>query len=375
MMPKIAVITSSRADYWLLRPLISTLHQSKNFILFLSGEHLEGSSLDKIKKDGFIVNELVECLPKDDSYFEMTKAIARGISNFSNMLKKYTPDIFVLLGDRFEIFAAAISAYTLKIPIAHIHGGEVTHGALDDGFRHAISKLASIHFVSHDEYKKRLTRMGESPDKVYTVGAIGLDNLDKVQFQDSTSFYNKYEFLKNRNYFLLTLHSSTLCSETIENQIEIVIESLNAFKNFDVVITQSNRDPGGLYLNKRWLEWSKQQDNIYFIPVLGDDYLTAAFHANIIIGNSSSGILEIPYLNKPVLNLGNRQDGRIMPQGVYSTDFNALKIKQSIQYILDNYSQSEQIYGKAGSVSKSIYDVLTQLPLDNLIYKKFYDAS
>jgi UDP-hydrolysing UDP-N-acetyl-D-glucosamine 2-epimerase len=374
IMRKVAVITSSRADYFLLKPLISQLQKSDNLILLASGEHLIGPGMDKIQNDQFCSVQAVECLPKDDSFLEMTKAIARGVNNFSEVFEQSQQDITLLLGDRFEIFAAATASYALKIPIAHIHGGEVTHGALDDGFRHAISKMANLHFVSHEQYRNRLLRMGEMPERVYTVGAIGLDNINISQYKDNESFFKKYSFLENKDYFLFTLHASTLCEEDIETQVAAVIQALDSFnKDFNILVTQSNRDPGGLYLNKKWTEWANQKDSIYFIPILGDDYLTAAFYSKIVIGNSSSGILEVPYLNRPVLNIGNRQEGRIIPKGVYSVGFNVDAIRLSLGKILKTYDESEQVYGTPGQISKRIYDILANTSSNNLIYKKFHD--
>ncbi|MBP6060435.1 MAG: UDP-N-acetylglucosamine 2-epimerase (hydrolyzing) [Candidatus Pacebacteria bacterium] len=373
-MSKIVVVTGSRAEYWLLRPLLSKLKAAGCLKLLVTGEHLQGPGLEKIRADGFIVDKEVECLLKEDSYLEMGKAISRGISHFSDVFSEIKPNIVVLLGDRYEIFSAAVAAYSLKIPIAHIHGGEVTHGALDDGFRHTISKMAGLHFVSHESYRQRLIKMGENPEKIHTVGAIGLDNLDVSQYENNETFFKKYPFLKNKDYFLLTLHASTRCDENIESQAKAVIQALDSFKNFHVLVTQSNIDPGGLYLNEQWNQWSHQKDNIHFVPILGDDYLVAAAYASVVIGNSSSGILEAPYLNRPVLNLGNRQDGRVMPKGVYTEKFDSEAIQLSLEKILNTYDGSEQVYGAPGQVVSKIYDILTGTFFSNLIYKKFYDA-
>jgi UDP-hydrolysing UDP-N-acetyl-D-glucosamine 2-epimerase len=373
-MNKIAVVSSSRADYWLLKPLLSKLKKSKNLELFISGENVQLPSIEKIQQDGFKISEIVECLSVDDSYVEMAKAIARGVINFSDVLSSSKPDIIVLLGDRFEIFATAVAAYSLKIPIAHIHGGEVTHGALDDGFRHAISKMAGLHFTSHEDYKNRLLRMGEMPERVHVVGAIGLDTLDLSTNNDDESFFKKYSFLKNNPYILLTLHSSTLGEEDIEMQATSLIKALNNYKDFNILITQSNRDPGGVFLNHKWGEWASSNSNVHFVSTLGDDYLKAVSYAQIIIGNSSSGILEVPYLNKPVINIGNRQDGRIFPRGVYAVAFDEKKIRSAMDNILKTYEGSDRIYGKPGYVSEKIYDILMTTQIDDIVYKKFYDA-
>lgn len=372
-MRKIAIVTGARAEYWLLRPLISKLCK-KNLSLLVTGEHLRGDGLKKIKEDGFSIDFTAECLAESDDYFAMAQATSRGISNFATAFEKCTPDIVVLLGDRYETYAAASAAYILKIPIAHIHGGEVTHGALDDGFRHAISKMASLHFVSHDEYKKRLLRMGEMPNRVYVVGAIGLDNLDFNKIMDKKIFFEKYNLSMNKDYFLFTLHSTTLTNYTIEEQAKKVIQALQKFTDFNIVITRSNFDPGGAYLNMKWAEWGEKEENVQFIPVLGDDYLSAVFYSKVVIGNSSSGVIEVPYLDRPVINIGNRQAGRITPKGVQTVDFDSFEIQSNIERILNNYTGSEKIYGDFGGVAHKIYDQLCNNSLEEIIYKRFHDV-
>ncbi len=372
---KIAVITGSRAEYWLLRPLISKLKASNMLCLMVTGEHLKGPGLEKIKNDQFKVEQTVECLSLDDSYLAMTKAIARGIANFADAFNEHKPDIIVLLGDRYETFAAATAAFTLKIPIAHIHGGELTHGALDDGFRHAISKLANLHFTSHDIYKSRLMRMGADPASVHMVGAIGLDNLFQFKPNSECEFFANYPSLRKNNYFLLTLHSTTRSRESSEIQAEQVCDALNKFPDYQIVITQSNCDPDGILLNKIWSQWADKEKRVHFIPILGDDYLHIAYFSKLVIGNSSSGILEIPYLNRPVLNIGDRQKGRVFPRGVYQADFNAESIIKIINEILTSYSDSEKLYGMPGEISAAIATTLESVPLESLIYGKFYDAN
>lgn len=373
-MNKIALITGSRAEYWLLRPLMLRLKDLQSFMLFVTGEHLLGPGLEKIKTDKFDVKEQIKCLSDGDSYLAMAQAISSGISNFSHAFNQHNPDIIVLLGDRYETFAAAAAAYSLKIPIAHIHGGEVTHGALDDGFRHAISKMSALHFVCHDEYRNRLIRMGENPDNIYNVGAIGLDNLFEFEPNKDGLIFNEHPFLKTDKYFLLTLHSSTLSAESAESQADELISALSRFPEYKIVVTQSNRDPDGILLNNKWLEWTAKNKNVTFIPILGDDYLHVASYSELVIGNSSSGILEIPYLGRPVINIGTRQDGRIFPKGVFCTSFSAVDIVDTIKYALTTYEKSGKIYGTPGSISEKIYRVLSSISTENLIYKRFYDA-
>jgi UDP-hydrolysing UDP-N-acetyl-D-glucosamine 2-epimerase len=374
-MRKIAIVTGSRAEYWLLRPLIKKLQESlPETILFVTGDHLITPGLDKFNDHNLRIAETVECLSKDNTYLAMARAISEGIKGFAEAYMKYKPHLIVLLGDRYEIFSAASAAYALKIPIAHLHGGEVTHGALDDGFRHSISKMASLHCVAHDVYKQRLMKMGEDPARIHTVGAIGLDNIKKDFSKCKTDLWKRYPELENKKYFVLTLHASTLGYEKYTHQADCVIQALEIFPEYKIVITRSNYDPDGYSLNKIWENWAQENPSILFVPTLGDDYLTIAACASVVIGNSSSGILEVPYLDIPVVNIGNRQDGRIFPKGVFSVDFHRNEIIHAIQDALNFEEESEKIYGASGTVIQNIYNVLLANLDNDLIYKKFYDA-
>jgi GDP/UDP-N,N'-diacetylbacillosamine 2-epimerase (hydrolysing) len=376
-MSKIAVITGNRADYWLLRPLMSLLQASQRTELSIiaTGAHLKDNGLQVIEKDGFKVAAVVECSPQEDTHFSMTQAIATGIHGFASTFQDLSPDLVVLLGDRFETLTAAISAYGQKIPIAHIHGGEVTFGSLDEGFRHAISKFSHIHFVSHQSYADRLIRMGEAPETVHVVGAIGLDNLANLEVKQKDHLLEELS-LPSGDYILVTLHSSTLDDKPSNERATALIEALDSFKENAILITMSNPDPGGQILNTMWQEWSNQQpERVFLIPTLGDNYLQMVAHAQIVIGNSSSGILEVPYLDTPVINIGKRQEGRVMPDGIIQSDYNATSIRNAIQSCkLGLKSKSSRIYGTPGDVAPKICRVLEATSFNNIIYKKFYDA-
>jgi UDP-hydrolysing UDP-N-acetyl-D-glucosamine 2-epimerase len=375
-MHKICVVTGNRAEYWLLRPLMRLLNDSEalKLILIATGDHLKGDGIQKICQDGFTINAEVKCCSDDDTYLSMTTAIGKGIQNFAQAYALLKPDIVILLGDRFEILAAAVAAYGQKIPIAHIHGGELTFGALDEGFRHTISKLSHLHFVSHLTYKKRLIRMGETPQTVFVVGAIGLDNLAQFQAKPRRELFRELA-LNEGKYFLFTLHSSTLDNTSMDKAAKEVMKALEEFQDYKIVITQSNMDPGGQFLNSLWKKWQTEQPHrIHFIPTLGDNYLHMVFHSELVIGNSSSGILEVPYLNKLVINIGQRQKGRIFPQGVFQAGYNINEIKEQISFALSNPSfETSKIYGIPGNIAFSIYEILKNHDLQSLTYKVFYD--
>lgn len=373
-MSKVVVVTSSRADYWLLRPLMEKLRALGKLELVISGMNLDPQMQAQIHKDGFVIAQSVECTIKQDLHLEVAHAISRGVASFAQVFTKINPELIVLLGDRYEIFAAAIAAYTIGIPIAHIHGGEVTAGALDEGYRHSISKMSHMHFVSHEEYKKRLMRMGEHPANVHLVGAIGLDHLSHVDFSQEPALFNLYPQLRTNDYVLLTLHSSTLVKEDSAASAECIIEALNAFPELSVIITSANNDPGGSIINAKWKEWHSKRANVILAPTLGDDYLKIAKRAKLTLGNSSSGILEIPYLNCPVINIGLRQKGRILPTGVYQCDFDVVQLQETIRKVMFEHKHSHKIYGEPGTISEKIIQVIKQIDSNQLQYKEFFDA-
>ncbi len=377
-MRNIVVVTGNRAEYWLLRPLMTLLKNSPdiNLHLVVTGEHLLGPGLQKIQYDGFMVSTTVKCLTTNDSHAAMTQAISKGVAGFGILFEKERPDIVVLLGDRSETFAAAMAAYTQKIPIAHLHGGEVTHGALDEGMRHMTSKMASLHFVSHQKYKERLIRMGESPYAIHLVGTLAVENLFNFKPKKREELFKDQPNFINDDYFLVTFHPPTLDDIDLEVQANNIINALNFYPDCKIIITASNSDPGGRKLNEIWNEWALVTGGrVLVVPALGDNYLHVAFYASLVIGNSSSGVIEIPYFDKPIINIGKRQIGRIFPTNVTQVNPCAESIKTAVaQQLTMTKNIHEKIYGTPGIVSQKIVDVLRTAPLQSLVYKEFYDA-
>ena len=379
-MRKICIVTSNRADYWLLRPLLRRFRDSKSVSLQIiaAGAHLSdefGKTVDFIRSDGFSIDSEVECLPRADDHLAMIDAMSRGVSGFARVFQKLHPDMIVILGDRFEIFAAAQAAYCLKIPIAHLYGGELTQAALDDGFRHANSKFSHLHFVAHPEYKTRLTRMGEQPDRIWVVGTIGIDSMNEFKPVSKLEISQSLNFDLDK-YILLTYHPSTLDDISSDVLPGNVIRALNEFPEYQVLITQSNPDPMGRQLNEIWSRYSKQYSKrICFTQTLGDYYLSVVYYSQCVLGNSSSGILEVPYLGKRTINIGKRQLGRIFPTSVLQVNHNVDAIVEAISISLQSATpEPEQIYGKPGTVANAIAEVLEQVSLDGLICKEFYDG-
>lgn len=379
-MRKVCVVTSNRAEYWLLKPLLLHLQNSQHIQLQLvvAGAHLSsefGGTVNLIKEERFLIDSEVECLPESDDALGMIEAITKGVSGFSRAFQKLAPDIIVILGDRFETFAAAQAAYCLKIPLAHLHGGELTQAALDEGFRHAISKFSQLHFVSHPEYKSRLMRMGEQPDRIWVTGAIGIDHMNDFIPLSKSTLSQKIKFNLDQ-YILFTYHPSTLDNISQELIAKNLIKVFAQFPQYQLLITQTNPDPAGRFLNEYWRNYAAANpERVCFTHALGDYYHSAIYHSQCVVGNSSSGILEVPYLEKRAVNIGQRQTGRIFPNSVLQVGYDAEDIQKGILLALQDPNPNvEQVYGKPGNIAAMILGILEKIALDNLVYKEFYDG-
>ncbi len=383
---KICVVTCSRADYWLLKELITLLHQDKHIDLqlFVTGGHLvksQGHTLNNIITDGFTVTATIESTISSDSYLGMTKTIGLTVISFADHYALFKPDLVVVLGDRFETLAAALAAYSLKIPVAHIHGGELSFGALDDNFRHAITKFSSLHFVSHERYGQRVRQLGEDPASIYVVGAPCVDQIQEVPMPRAIVL-QALALTPGSRYVLFCYHSSTTGS--IDDDLQIAkncLDALLAQTEFDIVITKANIDPGGEQLNTCYdLYVLKYPNRIRLFRALGGElYFGAITHSEFFIGNSSSGIIEVHYFKKAAINVGRRQEERITSSAVYHCDgsyvglITAIRTVQESAWRTLNVVEAEPVYGKSGFVSKKIFDVLCDPSRTAFGYKKFFD--
>lgn len=357
-MSKICVITSSRADYGLLSTLIGYLHKARKLQLVVSGSHFSkkhGSSVDLIK---YPIAAKIPLVPQKDTNLAMAETVGEGVIKFAKTFAKLKPDLVVVLGDRYEIFAAAQAAFCLKIPIAHLHGGEVTEGALDDGFRNAISKLSTYHFVSHPEHKKRLEDMGEKPQDVHFVGAPGLDLINPNKVRTRAELEKKIGTKLPKEYFLVTYHPATLDKLSSEDAMKKLLKALSEFPEYGLLVTKANADPEGEKINKIWAK----QKNVILVSNLGSEFYHAAIkHSAIVIGNSSSGVIEVPYFKKAVVNIGNRQKGRMTPNSVITCGNSAKEIELAIYKALKTKPELENIYGIPGKISEKIYNLIKKI--------------
>lgn len=363
---KICFFTGTRADYGLLRPLIFKAKEDKSFTIqiIVSGMHLSpefGMTYREIEKDGLKIDEKIEILLSSDTYSGMTKSIGLGIICYTDALQKLKPDLVIILGDRFEAFAFAITAYTLRIPIAHLYGGETTEGSLDDGYRRAISQFSDIDFTSTEIYRDVLIKLGKKPERVFNVGALGIDNIKSIRLLNKKKLENLLgiKFL-DRN-LLITFHPETKNPEKNQLFFSELLKALSELKNTLLIFTKSNADAEGRLINKMIDEFvSKNKANAVAFDNLGQLlYLSTMKHVDGVIGNSSSGIIEAPSLKVPTINIGDRQKGRVKAESVIDCKPQYREIKKALNLIYEEdfrekLKNLKNPYGEGNAASKII---------------------
>jgi GDP/UDP-N,N'-diacetylbacillosamine 2-epimerase (hydrolysing) len=347
MKKKICVITGSRADYGLLRPLIKKLETSLFFDLqiVVTGSHTSekhGNTISEIEEDKLFINDIIKTSSISDSPVAISKSLAKGIDKFSVSLDKLKPDLIFVLGDRYEIFAACITAFLLGIPIAHHSGGEVTEGAFDDSIRHSITKMANIHFVSAPEYKKRVVQLGENPKNVYVVGGFGVENINNINLLSKSDLEQKLNFTFNQKTLILTFHSETLdLKNTTQNFYEL-LAALDLNKDIAIIFTLPNADTFNLKIIKMINNYIKQRKNVVAFKSMGtNNYLSSLQYVDGVIGNSSSGICEVPSFKKGSINIGIRQKGRLKASSIIDCIPNRYKINEAIKKLYSTTFQKK----------------------------------
>lgn len=380
------MITGTRAEFGLLLPLVKLLKKETSGIvlqIIATGAHLSpefGLTYQEIEKAGFEINEKVEMLLSADSDTAIAKSVGLGIIGMTDALSRLKPNWVVLLGDRFEAFAAASAAYLQKIPIAHLHGGETTEGAMDEGFRHAITKLSYLHFTSTEIYRKRVIQMGESPDRVFNVGAIGLDNVFTMPLMNKQDLSLSLNFSLDRSYGLVTFHPATLENAKPQDQFQELLKALDSHPDLKLIFTFPNADAHGrslIALIESYVEKNQHRAKAYVS--LGQlRYLSAMKYAAVVIGNSSSGIIEAPSFGVPTVNIGDRQKGRIVSDSTINTTVNAAQISTAIKTALSpdfraKHLQISNPYGNGGTAQK-ILGALKPFTNNELPAKQFYNC-
>lgn len=385
-MKKVCVITGSRAEYGLLSPLIKAIAVNKQFNLsiMVTGMHLSpefGLTYKEIENDGYVIDEKVEMLLSGDTDSSISKSIGLGLIGFSDAFTRVTPDLVILLGDRFEIFSAAISAYMAKIPMAHLHGGEITEGATDEAIRHSISKMSYWHFTSTENYRKRVIQLGEMPERVFNVGALGIDNIINGNFLSNEELTSDLSLDLTKPFAIVTYHPVTLENNSAEQQLDNLLNAILKFDKLNVVFTMPNADANGRVIIQKIDDFVRKSPNKYssFTSLGSKRYLSLMKLATLVIGNSSSGIIETPSFGIPTINIGDRQKGRDRAESIIDANIYTEDIINAIKKGLSHEFQSackniENVYGNGHTASKIIDILSLKLSDQNINLKKsFYD--
>ncbi len=374
---KICVFTCARSDYFLLRPLLNELQKQSDHIdlqLIASGMHTSkefGNTWKLIEADGYPITEKTSMLISSDDSAATVTSMGLGMVQYSNILSRLRPDLVVLLGDRFEMMSFATATHIFGIPIAHIHGGELTYGAFDDAIRHCITKMATLHFAATEDYKKRIIQMGEQPGSVFNVGALAVDNVLMTPQKTTKELAHTLKIPLEENYFLITFHPETKGNDDVAGQLEPLFSALDAFPDHQILWTSSNADPKGRKINEIVLQKAISQDKRYFsVDNLGSLYLSALKNARAIVGNSSSGIIEAPIVGTPTVNIGRRQEGRLRTSSIIDCNFNAQDIRQSIKQAIssefsEDVNKKDHPYGTGKTAQKIVEQIISYNFQDN----------
>jgi GDP/UDP-N,N'-diacetylbacillosamine 2-epimerase (hydrolysing) len=383
MKRKICVVTGSRAEYGILKPLLEKIRDDSEMELQLitTGMHLSsefGLTYKEIERDGFDIAEKVEILLSSDTPVAISKSMGLAMMSFAEVFERLKPKIVVVVGDRFEIFSAVSSACISRIPVAHIHGGEVTEGSFDDSLRHSITKMSILHFTSTEEYRKRVIQLGEHPERVFNVGALGLDNIRKMELLSREELEKELDFEFLERNLLVTFHPVTLEKNTSREQFQTLLSVLDGLPETNLIFTKTNADTDGRIINRMIDEYVSENPKkaISFTSMGQLKYLSTMQFVDAVIGNSSSGIIEAPSFRIGTINIGDRQKGRVKAESVIDCEPEIESIREAIRKL---YSEDFQRVLKSvvnpygdGRTAERILKILKSY--DKLLLKKgFYD--
>lgn len=380
-MKKITIVTATRAEYGILHPLIMRLLACDQWEtqVVVTGTHLEeefGYTCREIEQDGVPVYRKIPITEKGDDAYAVSRTMANALCGFGAYFKEEKPDLLILLGDRTEMLAIASAAMNERIPIAHLHGGELTQGAVDECVRHALTKMSYLHFASTEAYRNRIIQMGEEPSRVYNVGALGVENILREQLLSPQELKESVDFPADRPYAVVTFHPVTLEKATAEQQVRELLAAMRQREDLFFLITKANSDAGGRRINELLETETKKCSNMKLVASLGmKRYLSAVKHAKFVLGNSSSGIIEAPALQVPTVNIGDRQQGRIQAKSIVNCEPECASILAAIDRALGMQGLScANPYGD-GHTSEKIVEILKEyMSPDHIdLKKKFYD--
>lgn len=385
-MRKICVITGTRAEFGLLSGLMRLIQQSENTTLQVvaTNMHLSeryGNTYREIEEAGFTIDYKVPMLDEsgaDDSTATI-KAMSRALAGFAEAYDALQPDLIVVLGDRFEILCAVEAALIKQIPVAHLHGGELTYGAYDDAIRHSITKMSHLHFTSTEEYRSRVIQLGEQPGRVFNVGALGVENIKRVPLMSKKEVERNLQFEIGDRTLLVTYHPVTLSDSNPLDDIQALFDALDEHPELRVIFTMPNSDTGGQVIAEAIEKYAAQHaDRVRAYKSLGmKRYLSVMKYCSAVVGNSSSGILETPSFQIPTLNIGCRQDGRLAAASVYNCGTSKDAISVGLTHILSQEFRTQAAkamnpYEKEGT-AQAIFDAISCYPLEGIIKKEFYN--
>lgn len=385
-MRKICVVTGTRAEYGLMSRLMRLINDSSETQLQIiaTNMHLSprfGNTYQEIEADGFTIDKKVPIIDETalDNANSTLKSMAAALSGFADAYEELKPDMVLVLGDRYEILAAATAALIERIPIAHLHGGEITEGAYDDAIRHSITKMSHLHFTSTEQYRNRVIQLGEQPERVFNVGAIGVENIKKLPLFSKEEIEKDIQFKIDENTILVTYHPVTLGRRTAEQDITDFLSALDERQELRIIFTMPNSDTGGQAITDAINAFvEKHYERARAFKSLGvKRYLSVMRQVAAVVGNSSSGLLEVPSFGIPTLNIGDRQNGRIACESVYHCKTDKESVIKGLDKVLSaefrEYAKTVQNPYDKVNTAQSIYEVISTYPLQGVLQKSFYN--
>lgn len=384
-MKKVCIVTGTRAEYGLLKPVIDRVYRSDELELHLAvtGMHLStefGLTYREIEEDGYPIGSKVEMLLGSDTHVGITKSMGVAMIGFADCFAVHKPDIVIILGDRYEMLAAALAAMVAGIPIAHIHGGELTEGVMDDAIRHSITKMSQLHFTTMEKYRKRVVQLGEPPETVYNVGSLGVENIKTVPLLQREELENMLAFPFEFPLIMVTYHPVTLEKITVEKQFKELLSVIDRHKEFSVIFTKANADPDGRIINEMidgYVERNSGRCKGY--TSLGQKkYLSVLQYCDAVVGNSSSGIIEVPSFGIPTVNIGDRQRGRGHSESVIDCGNDRMQIEKALLRALSPEFRKKAANAKnpyeGEKPSEKIVQIIGKALCDGIeVRKRFFD--
>lgn len=385
MKRNVCVVTGTRAEYGLLKFLMKDIqaHADLNLQIIATGMHLSpefGMTYREIENDGFVIDRKIEMLTSSDSGVGIAKSMGLGMIGFADALAQLSPDVIVVLGDRFEIFAAVSAALVARIPVAHLHGGEATEGLIDEAFRHSITKMSHLHFVAAEEYRNRVIQLGEQPTSVHLVGGMGVDAIKRVKLLSKSELEASLGFSFGNKNLLVTFHPVTLEKASAEAQMNALLKALGDLKDTELIFTMPNADTDGRILMRQLQDFAVSHQYAHIFTSLGQlRYLSCLQFIDGVVGNSSSGLAEVPSFKKGTINIGDRQKGRLMTGSVINCAPTVEAIADAINFLYSGQFQNAlqtvvNPYGNGGACQK-IIKVLESVNLDGIVHKPFFNLN